>query len=164
MMRFISLLSVLVFTACQVAPPVAAIPPPDADSSGPSPVVSAPPPPNRGNMSERRVLFTINFAFDSYRMLPESYAVIDSIASALQDERMNGSFAEINGHTDVIGHFGYNMGLSYLRASAVMSALLSRGVPSSMMRAQGFGPLQLLNPSFPADPANRRVEVVAVGP
>jgi OOP family OmpA-OmpF porin len=115
-------------------------------------------------MTERRALLTINFAFDSYEILPDSYPLLDNIAGALQDERMRGAFAEINGHTDVTGRFGYNMALSYLRAKAVMNYLAARGVPWSVMRAQGFGPLQLLDTAVPTDPANRRVEIVAVGP
>jgi outer membrane protein OmpA-like peptidoglycan-associated protein len=115
-------------------------------------------------MSERRVLLTVNFALKSRRILSDSYPVLDNLAAALQDERMSGTFAEINGHTGVSGQLGYNMALSFFRARTVMSYLHTKGVPSPMMRAQGFGPLQLINVANPRAPANRCVEVVSVGP
>jgi outer membrane protein OmpA-like peptidoglycan-associated protein len=127
-----------------------------------------PPPPQPAPMapvqSERRVLLTINFDFNSHTIRPSSYPLLDNVAIALNDERLRGSHFDINGHTDVIGRLGYNIGLSYMRAGAVMDYLAARGVPLDSMHPQGFGPLQLLDPADPASPANRRVEIVAISP
>jgi outer membrane protein OmpA-like peptidoglycan-associated protein len=90
--------------------------------------------------------------------------LLDNVAIALNDERLRGSHFEINGHTDIIGRLGYNIGLSFMRAGAVMDYLAARGVPTDAMRPQGFGPLQLLDTANPASPANRRVEIVAISP
>ena len=68
----------------------------------------------------------------------------------------------MNGHTDVVGRLGYNISLSGLRANAVVDYLATRGVPRERMRAQGFGPLQPFDSYNLRNPANRRVEVVAL--
>ncbi len=109
---------------------------------------------------ERRVVANVNFDFDSSRIRPESYVVLDNASIALGDPRLNGLRFDIDGHTDVIGRLGYNIALSSLRADAVVDYLAARGVPRDRMRPQGFGPLQLLDPYNPASPTNRRVEIV----
>jgi outer membrane protein OmpA-like peptidoglycan-associated protein len=80
------------------------------------------------------------------------------------DQRLHGVSYEINGHTDLRGSLSHNIALSALRAKSVSEFLRNSGVQSSPIRAQGFGPLQLLCPTEPFNPANRRVEVVAIGP
>lgn len=111
---------------------------------------------------ERGIVLAVNFDFDSYRIRPESYAVLDNTAIAMGDPRFYGYTFEVNGHTDVTGRFGYNVGLSQLRAAAVVDYLGARGVPRERMRPQGFGPLQLFDPSRPRSAVNRRVEIIAV--
>lgn len=136
--------SLALLTACE-PPPVA-----------PPPIVAAP--------FERRVMLTINFDFDSHTIQPASYPLLDNVAVALMDERLRGSHFEINGHTDIVGRLGYNIGLSYMRAGAVMDYLAAHGVPPDLMHPQGFGPLQLLDPANPRSGVNRRVEIVALSP
>ena len=111
---------------------------------------------------DRRIILSINFDFGSHTIRPSSFPLLDNVAVALNNERLRGSHFEINGHTDIIGPLGYNIGLSYLRAGAVMDYLAAHGVPSDSIRLQGFGPLQLLDTANPASPANRRVEIVAI--
>lgn len=131
---------------------------PVACAPGPAPVVYAPAP----VVAERAVVLSVNFDFDSYRLRPESRAVLDNTAQALLDPRFAYSRFEVNGHTDITGRFGYNVALSRLRADAVVEYLAARGVPRDKMRAQGFGPLQLFDASNPRSGVNRRVEVVAL--
>jgi OOP family OmpA-OmpF porin len=143
MMRVVGLVLLAVLAACQAppqGPPVAAMP------------------------SERRVMLTINFNFDSHTIQPASYPVLNNLAVALNDERLSGAYFEIDGHTDIVGTLGYNIGLSMMRAGAVMDYLEAHGVPPEVMRPQGFGPLQLLDPANPASAVNRRVEIVALRP
>ncbi|MFC7544214.1 OmpA family protein [Siccirubricoccus deserti] len=102
------------------------------------------------------------FAFNSYRLPPGSDAELDALAQAMSSgPQLQLAQFDINGHTDVVGRLGYNMGLSMLRAGAVVDALVSRGVIATRLRPQGFGPLQLLDPANPRSGVNRRVEVVA---
>lgn len=111
---------------------------------------------------ERRIIGAINFDFDSYRIRPDSYVLLDNIAVALNDPALYGLRFEVNGHTDVVGRLAYNISLSSLRANAAVDYLASRGVPRERMRAQGFGPLQPFDSYNLRSPANRRVEVVAL--
>lgn len=125
----------------------------------------APPPPLLVEAAqpafERRILLTVNFDFDSYRIRPDSYAGLDNVAVAFGDPQLSGLQYEINGHTDVVGRLGYNVSLSLLRAGAVRDYLAARGVPRDRMRTQGFGPLQPFDSYNLRSPANRRVEIVA---
>jgi outer membrane protein OmpA-like peptidoglycan-associated protein len=111
---------------------------------------------------EASVVLRATFAFDSYRLPPGSDAELDALAQAMSSgPQLQLAQFDINGHTDVAGRLGYNMGLSMLRAGAVVDALVSRGVIATRLRPQGFGPLQLLDPANPRSGVNRRVEVVA---
>ena len=111
---------------------------------------------------ERRIISSVNFDFDSYRIRPESYGLLDNAAVALNDPQLQGLRFEINGHTDITGRLGYNIGLSMLRATAVVDYLAARGVPRERLRSQGFGPLQPYDAYNLRSPANRRVEIVAL--
>jgi OOP family OmpA-OmpF porin len=142
MSRIAALFLLVVLAACQPPPPL--------------PVEAAVP--------ERRLMLTVNFDFDSHTIRPASYQQLDNVAIALNDERLRGVHFDINGHTDIIGRLGYNIALSQLRAAAVVDYLVARGVPPDVMHPQGFGPLALLDTVNPASPANRRVEIVAIGP
>jgi flagellar motor protein MotB len=51
-----------------------------------------------------------------------------------------------------------------MRAKSVSDFLRHSGVQVPPIKAQGFGPLQLLYPSEPFNTGNRRVEIVALGP
>jgi outer membrane protein OmpA-like peptidoglycan-associated protein len=127
-------------------------------------VVPAPSPVAGPIFAERRILLTIPFGFDKYAIRPDSIPTVDNLAAALKDERLRGVSYEINGHTDLHGNFAHNIALSALRAKSVSDFLRDRGVQSPPIRAQGFGPLQLLYMTDPFNPGNRRVEIVAIGP
>lgn len=127
----------------------------------------AQPPPGVGDAQqypgfERRIVGAVEFGFDTFRIRPQSYALLDNVAVAMNDPRLAGLFFEINGHTDITGRLGYNISLSMLRATAVAEYLAARGVPRERMRPQGFGPLQPINAYDPRSPSNRRVEIVAM--
>lgn len=111
---------------------------------------------------ERRIIGAVNFDFDSYRIRPDSFALLDNAAVALNDPQLYGLMFEVNGHTDISGRLGYNISLSMLRAAAVVDYLTARGVPRERMRPQGFGPLQPYDAYNLRSPANRRVEIVAL--
>jgi outer membrane protein OmpA-like peptidoglycan-associated protein len=83
MNKAITFILLLALTACEAPAPA------------PAPVVSVP--------SERRVLLTINFDFDSHTIRPSSYPLLDNVAVALNDQRLRGFHFEINGHTDITG-------------------------------------------------------------
>jgi outer membrane protein OmpA-like peptidoglycan-associated protein len=127
-------------------------------------IAPASPPAVGPTYAERRILLTIQFGFDEYAIRPDSFPTLDNLAVALNDERLRGVSYEINGHTDLRGNFAHNIALSALRAKSVSNYLRDNGVQNPPIRAQGFGPLQLLYLAKPFNPGNRRVEIVAIGP
>jgi outer membrane protein OmpA-like peptidoglycan-associated protein len=115
-------------------------------------------------VAERRILLTVQFNFDQYSIRSDSFETLNNLAMALNDPHLRSLSYEINGHTDLKGSLSHNIALSALRAKSVSDYLRGHGVLSPPIRAQGFGPLQLLYPTEPFSPGNRRVEVVAIGP
>ena len=111
---------------------------------------------------DRTTIVAVSFQFDSHTIDPAYYGSLDQLAAAMISQRLAGVHFDIDGHTDIIGRLGYNIALSVLRAQAVVDYLVSRGVPRESMIVQGFGPLHLLDPSNPASPSNRRVEVTSL--
>jgi outer membrane protein OmpA-like peptidoglycan-associated protein len=150
-----------VLCACQHAQvPLAALP-----TSAAVLTVPAPPQfPVAPTYPERRILLSVQFGLDEHTIRPESFATLNNLALALQNERLRGLSYEINGHTDLTGSFGHNVTLSAKRSKSVSNYLRGRGVQTPPIRAQGFGPLQLLYPADPFNAGNRRVEVIAIGP
>jgi outer membrane protein OmpA-like peptidoglycan-associated protein len=71
----------------------------------------------------------------------------------------------IEGHTDSIGGDEYNMKLSQNRANAVRSYLVSQGLNSGIVIAQGFGKNRPVaeNGTAARRQQNRRVEMVVSG-
>jgi outer membrane protein OmpA-like peptidoglycan-associated protein len=71
----------------------------------------------------------------------------------------------VEGHTDSIGADDYNMKLSENRAGAVRSYLVSQGVGSDAVTAQGFGKTRPVadNGTAAGRQQNRRVELVVSG-
>src|SRR5207248_3292427 len=71
----------------------------------------------------------------------------------------------VEGHTDSVGGEEYNMKLSDNRANAVREYLVSQGVSSSAVTAQGFGKSTPVadNSTAAGRQMNRRVELVVSG-
>lgn len=115
-------------------------------------------------LTTRGIVLTVPFDLGSYALRPEAREVLDPLAAAMNDPRLFNHSYEVNGHTDSTGRLARNMALSDLRAAAVVDYLVARGVSRRRLRAQGFGPLQPLDPANPRAGINRRVEVFAIPP
>ena len=100
----------------------------------------------------------IHFAYDSSEILPDSFPVLDEIASILvSHETMN---IRIEGHTDSSGSSRYNLRLSDERAGSVRSYLIRAGISSDRMTSIGHGeetPIDT-NSTDQGRANNRRVE------
>jgi len=101
----------------------------------------------------------LDFELGSAQLTPKAMAQADIFARALKDAPSGRQFV-IEGHTDSIGSAAYNMQLSRDRANSVVSYLEGKGVPSSKLRAVGYGFEHPLSGTTAADPSNRRVEIV----
>jgi outer membrane protein OmpA-like peptidoglycan-associated protein len=71
----------------------------------------------------------------------------------------------VEGHTDSVGGDDYNMKLSEDRANAVRTYLVSQGLDSGIVTAQGFGKTRPVadNSTAAGRQQNRRVEMVVAG-
>lgn len=105
---------------------------------------------------------SVQFETASAVLTPASATVLDAMASALLAGPGDVVY-EVRGHTDSSGDAAANQVLSEQRASAVIVALVARGVPAGGLAAVGLGEIDpLVSPeATEADrAANRRVVVV----
>jgi outer membrane protein OmpA-like peptidoglycan-associated protein len=100
------------------------------------------------------------FATGKSELLPIAKQKIDEVAKALKDQGWKGLLVE--GHTDSQGSASKNQELSQARAEAVRSQLISNGLPSDKIRAQGLGPSRPVADNNTAEGRanNRRVEII----
>ena len=110
--------------------------------------------------SERAVLESVGFAFNSAQLLPGSFAELAALAVRLSsDPELR---LEIVGHTDNQGSENYNQDLSERRALGVKSYLVTQGIDAERISARGVGESEPLQggDSEEAHALNRRVEVI----
>jgi outer membrane protein OmpA-like peptidoglycan-associated protein len=114
---------------------------------------------------ERGLVITLSgsvlFASDKSELLPAAQQRLDEVAKALNESKPDAQIV-VEGHTDSRGGQSYNLDLSARRAEAVRSYLVSRGVASERIRAQGIGLSRPVadNKSAEGRANNRRVEIV----
>ncbi len=109
----------------------------------------------------RVAIQNILFAFDSDEILPESSEALATIAELLR-ERPELSLLVV-GHTDSVGDFDYNLGLSMERAAAVVNHLVEEhGIQAHRLQAAGAGMMAPIttNRTEEGQALNRRVELV----
>lgn len=106
----------------------------------------------------------IYFDFDKASIRPESYPILDNIASFMSDNP--DAKIELSAHTDAVGNDNYNLKLSQKRAQSCFDYLVSKGVDKSRLVPVGYGEKKLLNNCKKKDDCpeeqhaiNRRVEV-----
>lgn len=111
-------------------------------------------------LDEGRILFLTGSA----TLDAASRATISSIAAVLQTCFADnpGLAVEIGGHTDSSGSDGTNMRLSLSRATAVVEALVARGIAPDRLVAQGYGETQPIadNATEEGRRANRRTSIL----
>lgn len=113
------------------------------------------------NETGRVALYGIYFDHDSASIQPDSRPTLDEIAELLIDQpRLR---LIVVGHTDYVGGYDYNMGLSKRRAKAVRDALVGDyGIAAGRLSSDGVGYLAPVatNESEAGRALNRRVELV----
>ena len=103
----------------------------------------------------------ITFATGSAELTPETIKVLETVAKALQSDKLAGFAFRIEGHADPRGSSDYNLKLSEERAQSVASYLTNKlGVLPERIQPVGKGSAELLNPGQPAAQENPRVTIV----
>jgi OmpA-OmpF porin, OOP family len=104
----------------------------------------------------------ITFVTASADLTDGAKGMLDVLAGALKNERLNSKAFTIEGHADPRGSAALNQSLSLARAQSVRAYLLERhGLDSARLQARGRGSSEPLNRANPAAPENRRVTIVA---
>jgi outer membrane protein OmpA-like peptidoglycan-associated protein len=102
-----------------------------------------------------------NLFFDSRRSIlkKESFSELNRLVKIMIENP--DLKIEIGGHTDNVGEQDYNMGLSQDRAKAVYNYLAGKGVPTTRMKAVGYGEAKpkVKNDTEAGRKQNRRVEL-----
>jgi len=116
----------------------------------------------KGIASEGHVaLYGILFDTDKTDIKPESATAIAEIAKFLKQDA--GVKLYVVGHTDNVGIYDYNIGLSQRRAAAVVAELTAKhGISAARLKPAGSGPLAPVAPNDTDEgrAKNRRVELV----
>ena len=103
----------------------------------------------------------ITFDTGSAELTPETIKVLETVARALQSDKLAGFAFRIEGHADPRGGAEYNLKLSEERAQSVAAYLTSKlGVLPERIQPVGKGSSELLNPGQPDAQENRRVTIV----
>ncbi len=127
-------------------------PPPAPAPAEPMPVAAPAPSPSR--------TYLVFFNWNRADLTPRARQIVAEAAQASQTAHVTS--LNVNGYTDTSGTAAYNEKLSYRRADAVASALVTDGVPKNAIMIKGFGETHLLVPTGPGvrEPQNRRVEII----
>lgn len=105
----------------------------------------------------------INFEFDSSRLTPQAKETVRKLHEQL--ERLRPKSIKIDGHTDSIGSYNYNLALSKRRANSVRDELIRLGQRPDIVKTEGFSfkyPLAT-NATKEGRAKNRRIEVAIDG-
>jgi NitT/TauT family transport system substrate-binding protein len=81
---------------------------------------------------------SITFGSGSNDLSPEAIAVINQQVLP-QLQIAGGMYARVEGNTDSVGDYAMNQALSEQRAAAIVSYLVSRGIPANRLVARGNG-------------------------
>jgi NitT/TauT family transport system substrate-binding protein len=106
---------------------------------------------------------SITFDSGSDRLSAESIALINQQVLP-QLQIAGGMFARVEGNTDSVGDFAQNQALSEQRAAAIVSYLVSRGIPASRLVARGNGSVAPVatNKTAEGRALNRRTDVLFI--
>ena len=103
----------------------------------------------------------ITFDYNSANISRKAAPAVEALGKALSNAGLKGSTFVVAGHTDSIGSEAYNQDLSERRADTIKRTLVEKfGIAGSDLVTVGYGKSKPKDTANPADPANRRVQVV----
>ena len=106
------------------------------------------------------------FELNSAQLTPETMALLDTVAQALNGQDLSSQCFQLAGHTCDLGDDAYNMDLSRRRADSVRAYLVSLGVDEDRLVTTGYGETSPIvpNDSDETRERNRRVDLGALAP
>jgi outer membrane protein OmpA-like peptidoglycan-associated protein len=111
--------------------------------------------------SKPNIDLEINFDYNSAEISKASLPAAQELGKALSNPSLKGSTFVVAGHTDGIGGETFNQDLSERRADTIKTFLMQKyGLSGADLVAVGYGKTKLKDAQNPADPLNRRVQVV----
>ncbi|MFC0239101.1 OmpA family protein [Rhodopseudomonas telluris] len=103
----------------------------------------------------------ITFDYNSANISRKAAPAVEALGKALSNPDLKGSTFVVAGHTDSIGSEAYNQDLSERRADTIKRTLVEKfGIAGSDLVTVGYGKSKPKDAAHPADPSNRRVQVV----
>ncbi len=104
----------------------------------------------------------IEFAFDSARLTPRAFPILNRVAELLK--KYSAYHVLIEGHTDDIGEEEYNLTLSEERAGSVRNYLTGKGIEKTRLDFRGMGETAPFLPNTNTENRrrNRRVEFLLI--
>ncbi len=128
----------------------------------PCPACEAPP---QVEAREIEISQMIHFAFDKAVIRPQSYPILDDVASIIKSNEASISKVMVEGHTDSIGSDAYNQRLSDRRAASVKTYLVNKGISAGMLDTVGYGESKPIATNTTAEgrAKNRRVQFKVEG-
>ena len=111
--------------------------------------------------SKPNIDLEIQFDYNSADIAKTSVGSVQALGKALSDQALKGSTFVVAGHTDAVGSDPFNQDLSERRADTIKRYLVQNyGLNGSDLVTVGYGKTKLKDAQNPADPINRRVQVV----
>jgi outer membrane protein OmpA-like peptidoglycan-associated protein len=111
-----------------------------------------------------RLALNVLFEFDRDVLTGEARRVLNTLGEAITSQELAGNTFRLEGHTDAVGTYDYNMDLSRRRALSVQRYLMERfDIPSERLPTDGLGESRNLPNIDPEDGRNRRVEIINLG-
>ena len=117
------------------------------------------------NRPEPEANLKIEFDYDSCRIRPRAYSLLNELGKALTREKLRGQSFYVNGHTDSDGPRSYNLDLSLNRAQAVKDYLVGQfSIDPDRLKVRGYGEAMPIaaNTTPENKQLNRRVSVKPV--
>jgi len=135
----------------------------EAKTRGFRPAVPGGAAPAQANPNAGKASLLITFATNSAELGAETKGLLDTLARALQSDKLAGFSFKVEGHADARGDAELNQRLSQQRAEAVAAYIVSNhGLLPERLLPQGKGATEPLNKNRIDAPENRRVTIVTV--
>nr|WP_316643688.1 OmpA family protein [uncultured Roseateles sp.] len=135
----------------------------DAKTRGFRPAVPGGAPAQPANPNAGKASLLITFATNSAELDAGTKELLDTLARALQSDKLVGFSFRVEGHADARGDAEANQKLSQQRAEAVAAYIVSNhGLLPERLLPQGKGASEPMNKTRIDAPENRRVTIVTV--